>query len=121
MWFPKALPKEKPMNQELESKYWLIKTQATGGYLWWKPHGRGYTNNILEAGLFSKQQAHTDRPIDHAVNLAEVIREIQNEIDLCQNRIASGSELLIMFTEEQEDKDVSSAISKERSEDRKSV
>lgn len=85
----------------------VIKNIQPGrGY--WRDGGNGYTDNISEAGLFTKQEANRlcgggknyrcgyksdmRRPADVLVSAKEVSGEIQNKIKALQEEIAKLQE-----------------------------
>jgi hypothetical protein len=43
------------------------RTYVGDAVLWWRPGGHGYTTKLGEAGLFTKEKAHTGRETDKAI------------------------------------------------------
>lgn len=50
--------------------YYIIDTRTVVGNcaLWWCPDGKGYTCNLDDAGLYTRQQAKSHRETDVAVH-----------------------------------------------------
>lgn len=47
-------------NESEDKASWAVYTRAHGRgglRLWWKPRGSGYTTNVHEAGLFTREEA----------------------------------------------------------------
>ena len=65
-------------KEELSSK-WVIVTKGFSGdaHLFWRAEGRGYTSDLLEAGIYTKKSAlaqECSRPDqDRAVSLASLL------------------------------------------------
>lgn len=87
----------KPDPPNTGDKYWLIKTRTHYGHAYWRPDGKGYTPILCEAGLFSRDKAHTDRDDDVAIPLSHVIEDIKSQIKEYEDRISKGRDLLFKY------------------------
>jgi len=77
---------------------WGIRYLEQTSFLWWKPEGKGYTDDIAQAGLFSEEQASEFNgpryegvlaPRDQAIAPLEMLRMVQAEVRKTEARLGN--------------------------------
>lgn len=61
------------MTSETAKSYIIYNTKYEA---YWRPGGGGYTSNILNAGLYTEEEARGHRPEDRAIKLVDELKRL---------------------------------------------
>lgn len=74
-----------------------MKYLIKAGHLYWRHEGKGYTQHVEEAGIFTAVEAHRAEglrrePLDEAIPLIKVKKQLEMIMPLLENRLKMAKE-----------------------------